>query len=225
MAKHLHLHLLLAACIFLSRRRRRPEDRPWGLQIDGHHFDSLRLRQEIQPRQEDGFETKSNGMGRGTCSYTVSIKTSCSSPGSLATPSASPSATCPSICAQVYAPRLDDPASRAFERCSTDTFRISGPCGGRTCYLYLFRSGRDGWTPDSVKVYYRPGDSRSVVTFFYNVPIPSGVWYGFDLCHGSSGHTAGRQGQPEEIAMSERILRTALGMAGDGGGGGRSEYI
>ncbi|CAA7395016.1 unnamed protein product [Spirodela intermedia] len=135
---------------------------------------------------EFGFDaqTKSNGMGRGTCSYTVSIKTSCSSP--RFTRDAISLAFGDVYHNEVYAPRLDDPASRAFERCSTDTFRISGPCGGRTCYLYLFRSGRDGWTPDSVKVYYRPGDSRSVVTFFYNVPIPSGVWYGFDLCHGSS---------------------------------------
>ncbi|CAK9158441.1 unnamed protein product [Ilex paraguariensis] len=29
---------------------------------------------------------------------------------------------------QVYVPRLDDPGSRTFERCSTDTFDVVGPC-------------------------------------------------------------------------------------------------
>ncbi|MQM04007.1 hypothetical protein Taro_036795 [Colocasia esculenta] len=91
---------------------------------------------------------------------------------------------------QVYASRLDDPASGTFERCSIDTFRVAGPCGDRTCYLYLRRSGCDGWTPEYVKVFYSPGDSRAAVTFFYKVPLPDGVWYGFNLCHGGTVATA-----------------------------------
>uniref|UniRef100_A0A804J915 Uncharacterized protein n=2 Tax=Musa acuminata TaxID=4641 RepID=A0A804J915_MUSAM len=67
------------------------------------------------------------------CSYTVKIKTSCSSRRfttdriSLAFGDAYHN--------EVYAPRLDDPSSGAFERCSTDTFKIQGPCGYGICYL------------------------------------------------------------------------------------------
>ncbi|KAL6006307.1 hypothetical protein ACLOJK_040353 [Asimina triloba] len=78
---------------------------------------------------------------------------------------------------------LDDPYSRTFERCSTDTFTISGPCTYQICYLYLFRRGSDGWKPESVKVY--PPNSRGI-TFTYNKFLPNGVWYGFNLCNGGS---------------------------------------
>ncbi|XP_019436360.1 PREDICTED: uncharacterized protein LOC109342809 isoform X2 [Lupinus angustifolius] len=120
-----------------------------------------------------------------SCSYTVTIKTSCSSPSqtrdqiSLAFGDA--------YGYQVYAPRLDDPYSRTFERCSTDTFQIKGPCTYPICYLYLYRNGYDGWVPESVTVSsynYRP------VSFYYNTGIPYGVWYGFDYCHGSSASTS-----------------------------------
>lgn len=80
---------------------------------------------------------------------------------------------------QVNVPRLDDPSSRTFERCSTDTFEIHGPCTYPICYLYLYRSGYDGWKPESVTVYtynYPP------VSFYYNTFIPNGIWYGFDYC-------------------------------------------
>lgn len=82
---------------------------------------------------------------------------------------------------QVYVPRLDDPGSGTFERCSTDTFEIYGPCTYQTCYLYLYRSGYDGWMPEKVTVYsyyYQP------VTFYYNTYIPNDIWYGFDYCRG-----------------------------------------
>lgn len=88
---------------------------------------------------------------------------------------------------QVYVPRLDDPYSGTFERCSTDTFQIYGPCTYQICYLYLYRTGYDGWVPESVTVY---GYNSSPVTFYYNVFIPYGVWYGFDYCYGYSASTA-----------------------------------
>ncbi|KAF3947226.1 hypothetical protein CMV_026609, partial [Castanea mollissima] len=43
----------------------------------------------------------------------------------------------------IYAPRIDDPSTRAFERCSSDTFQINGPCAYQICYLYLYRTGPD----------------------------------------------------------------------------------
>ncbi|MBA0806444.1 hypothetical protein Gohar_005897, partial [Gossypium harknessii] len=50
----------------------------------------------------------------------------------------------------IYVPRLDDPASRAFERCSSDNFEIKGPCAYQICYVYLYRTGPDGWKPEQV---------------------------------------------------------------------------
>ncbi|KAI4329328.1 hypothetical protein L6164_021605 [Bauhinia variegata] len=84
---------------------------------------------------------------------------------------------------QVYAPRIDDPYSRTFEQCSTDTFEIYGPCTYQICYLYLYRNGYDGWKPEKVTVY---GYYTRAVTFYYNTFIPNGIWYGFNLCNDAS---------------------------------------
>lgn len=117
----------------------------------------------------------------GSCVFTVSISTSCSSPSrtrdqiSLAFGDAYGN--------QVYAPRLDDPSTGTFERCSTDTYEISGPCTYQICYLYVYRSGYDGWIPYDVTVY---GYYTKAVTFHYDVPIPPGIWYGFDYCSGGA---------------------------------------
>lgn len=120
----------------------------------------------------------------GSCTYTVVFTTSCSSPSytrdriSLAFGDAYGS--------QVYASRLDDPSSGAFEACSTDTYDISGSCTYDVCYLYVYRSGYDGWKLKSVEVY---GYHRRSVSFYYNTFIPSDVWYGFDYCNGVSAFT------------------------------------
>ena len=84
---------------------------------------------------------------------------------------------------QIYAPRIDDPSTRAFERCSSDTFQINGPCAYQICYLYLYRTGPDGWKPESVKIY---GYNTRAVTFYYNTFLPSDIWYGFNLCQNAS---------------------------------------
>lgn len=84
---------------------------------------------------------------------------------------------------QVYAPRLDDPSTSAFERCSSDTYQIFGPCAYQICYVYLYRTGPDGWEPETVKIY---GYNTRAVTFSYNTFIPNDIWYGFNLCHDSS---------------------------------------
>lgn len=88
---------------------------------------------------------------------------------------------------QVYAARLDDPYSRTFERCSTDTYTLYGPCTYQICYLYLYRSGYDGWKPETVTVY---GYYTKSVTFYYNTWIPNGIWYGFDECHHGASASA-----------------------------------
>ncbi|KAG6481814.1 embryo-specific protein ATS3A-like [Zingiber officinale] len=133
-----------------------------------------------RPRELRSFKIQEikKEKGRSSCSYTVKIKTSCSSPSytrdwiSLAFGDAYNN--------QVYAPRLDNPSSGAFERCSTDTFKIQGPCGYGVCYLYLRRDGQDGWTPEWVKI-YEPG-AQSALTFYYGSRLPNGIWYGFNHC-------------------------------------------
>lgn len=113
------------------------------------------------------------------CSYLVRISTSCSSPKfttdkiSIAFGDASGN--------QVYAPRLDDPISKTFEQCSSDSFQIDGPCASPICYLYLYRSGPNynGWKPETVKIY---GYDSEPITFTFNTSIPSDTWYGYNLC-------------------------------------------
>ncbi|GER48423.1 embryo-specific protein 3 [Striga asiatica] len=114
----------------------------------------------------------------GTCSFTVVIRTSCSSTRytrdriSLSFGDAYGN--------QVYAPRLDDPRSRTFEQCSSDTFQLYGPCTYQICYLYLYRSGYDGWIPYDVTVY---GYNSNPVSFYYNIMLPGDTWYGFNQCY------------------------------------------
>lgn len=78
--------------------------------------------------------------------------------------------------------RLDDPSSRTFEACSTDTFDIYGPCTYDVCYVYLYRRGQDGFKVGTVRI---SGQYIRTVTFNYNDWIPSNVWWGFNYCHGS----------------------------------------
>uniref|UniRef100_A0A0E0JEP3 Uncharacterized protein n=1 Tax=Oryza punctata TaxID=4537 RepID=A0A0E0JEP3_ORYPU len=115
-----------------------------------------------------------------TCWYTVQIKTSCASP--RRTSDAVSLAFGDVYRNEVYAARLAgaSPSSGAFERCATDTFRVGGPCGYGVCYLYLRRSGGDGWTPQWVRVYEPTSDTPS--TFYYGDPLPNAVWYGFNRC-------------------------------------------
>ncbi|XP_004148122.1 embryo-specific protein ATS3B [Cucumis sativus] len=120
----------------------------------------------------------------GSCSYSVVISTSCLSPAytrdqiSLSFGDAYGN--------QIYVPRLDDPSRRIFERCSSDTFGINGPCAYQICYVYLYRTGPDAWIPTTVRI---SGDNSRPVTFNYNTAIPGDVWFGFNLCgHPSSSN-------------------------------------
>ncbi|XP_018500820.2 embryo-specific protein ATS3B-like [Pyrus x bretschneideri] len=114
----------------------------------------------------------------GTCSYTAIITTSCSS--TRYTRDQISISFGDAYGNQIYAPRLDDPSSRTFELCSTDTFDIYGPCAYQICYLYLYRTGPDGWKPEYVKIY---GHNSRAVTFTYNTFIPNDLWYGFNWCN------------------------------------------
>ncbi|XP_059313596.1 embryo-specific protein ATS3A-like [Lycium ferocissimum] len=125
------------------------------------------------------FTTKTNQSDATArkCSYTLTIKTSCSSP--KYTRDKVSIAFGDSYGFEVHAPRIDNPSARIFESCSTDTFKINGPCIYEVCYLNLKRVGSDGWKPESVKVY---GPNRPAITFNYNKFLPNGVWFGFNHC-------------------------------------------
>ncbi|KAF9614950.1 hypothetical protein IFM89_021380 [Coptis chinensis] len=134
-----------------------------------------------QPQILKSLKTVQNTQVGSRCSYTVRITTSCSS--TRFTRDMIGLAFGDAYGYQVYVPRLDDPYSRAFERCSTDTYQISGPCMYNICYLYLLRMGSDGWKPESVTI---NGYYSQPATFYYNTFIPYGVWFGFDFCNSQS---------------------------------------
>ncbi|RAL37264.1 unnamed protein product [Cuscuta campestris] len=140
-----------------------------------------------QPNIDKSFTTNnaSHKIGSSKCSYTVSIKTSCSSV--KYTRDKISLSFGDSYRNEVYAPRLDDPHSKTFERCSKDTFQIQGPCMYDICYLYLYRVGSDGWKPETVTVY---SPNHRSITFKYNKFVPRGVWYGFNECNSVSSSAA-----------------------------------
>nr|DAD27158.1 TPA_asm: hypothetical protein HUJ06_028626 [Nelumbo nucifera] len=139
-----------------------------------------------QPQPSRSFSLKiQNTQSLRSCSYTVTIRTSCSS--TSYTRDRISLAFGDSFGNQVYVPRLDDPSTGTFERCSTDAFKISGPCTYQICYLYLFRTGYDGLKPESVKI---SGSYVKTVTFYYDTFIPNGVWFGFNLCNDISTSAA-----------------------------------
>ncbi|CAN1265137.1 Embryo-specific protein ATS3B [Linum perenne] len=140
----------------------------------------------LQPHAVESFNLSLiQEVGR-TCSYTVEISTSCSSSVytrdqiSIAFGDAYGNQ-------QIYAPRIDDPSTRTFERCSSDTFQINGPCAYQICYVYLYRSGPDGWKPGSVRIY---GYNSRAATFSYNTFIPGDLWYGFNYCGNAGSGTS-----------------------------------
>nr|XP_009619862.1 embryo-specific protein ATS3B-like isoform X2 [Nicotiana tomentosiformis]XP_016447423.1 PREDICTED: uncharacterized protein LOC107772422 isoform X2 [Nicotiana tabacum] len=109
---------------------------------------------------------------------------------------------------QVYAPRLDDPSSRAFERCSKDTYTVYGPCTYQICYVYLYRSGYDGWIPYDVTIY---GYHTKAVTFTYNVGIPSDTWYGHNYCRSRAVKSAQNLGW-SLLSIGSTMLYTIAGL-------------
>ncbi|KAL5195128.1 Embryo-specific protein ATS3B [Glycine soja] len=155
----------------------------------------------LLPHAADSFNVSYIQMkNAGTCSYSVVITTSCSSPRytrdqiSISFGDAYGN--------QIYAPRLDDPASGTFESCSSDTFQITGPCAYQICYVYLYRSGLDGWKPESVKI---NGYNGRPVTFYYNTYIPRDTWYGFNLCNGASSSSS------YQVSMQKWLIFMVLG--------------
>ncbi|GMI99556.1 Embryo-specific protein 3B [Hibiscus trionum] len=143
--------------------------------------EAKRLREK--PQAFESFNV-SYIQNLGSCSYSVVFTTSCSS--TAYTRDQISIAFGDAYGNQIYAPRLDNPSSRAFERCSSDTFEIKGPCAYQICYVYLYRTGPDGWKPETVKIY---AYNSKAVTFYYNTFIPGDVWYGFNYCNrASSSH-------------------------------------
>ncbi|CAN1265139.1 Embryo-specific protein ATS3B [Linum perenne] len=116
----------------------------------------------LQPHAVESFNLSLiQEVGR-TCSYTVEISTSCSS--------------------SVY---TRDQISIAFGDAYGN--QINGPCAYQICYVYLYRSGPDGWKPGSVRIY---GYNSRAATFSYNTFIPGDLWYGFNYCGNAGSGTS-----------------------------------
>ncbi|KAL8476714.1 hypothetical protein ACS0TY_029131 [Phlomoides rotata] len=132
-----------------------------------------------KPLSSIKIHTTQNG---GTCYFAYTVKTSCSSPRftrdhvSITFGDANGN--------KIYDPKLEDPDFRTLGRCATDTFDLYGPCTNQICYMYLYRTGNDGWIPSNVTVY---AYNTKPVTFYFNVNIPKGVQYGFNYCSKNHG--------------------------------------
>ncbi|KAK7380202.1 hypothetical protein VNO78_32699 [Psophocarpus tetragonolobus] len=116
------------------------------------------------------------------CSYRVVISTSCSSPNF--TTEEIGIAFGDVYGNKIYEPRLNDPISRTFERCSLDTFHINGACASPICYVFLHRpgaaEGRD-WMPEIVKIYGK--NNTRPLAFNFSIPPPTHLHlYGYDWC-------------------------------------------
>ncbi|XP_027343451.1 embryo-specific protein ATS3B-like [Abrus precatorius] len=120
----------------------------------------------------------------GCCTYTIIIKTSCSSPTN--TRDEINLIFGDDYGNKVYVPRLDDPNSGKFNQCSTDKFEIYRPCLRPLCYLLLYRTGVDGWIPNTVTIYdyfHQP------FIFHYEIDANLGS-YGTDNCNMVSSNDA-----------------------------------
>uniref|UniRef100_A0A7N0ZYH9 Embryo-specific protein 3 n=1 Tax=Kalanchoe fedtschenkoi TaxID=63787 RepID=A0A7N0ZYH9_KALFE len=159
----------------------------WLMSLLDYSYSAVPPTATGAPHIPRSFQIKSNlnQQTAGNCVYTVVIKTSCSSPSY--TRDRVSLAFGDQYGNEVYAARLDDPGSRTFERCSTDTFQINGACTYDICYQYLLRSGPDGWKPESVLI---TGPNRRPTTFYYNTFLPNGVWFGYNLCRGVTVNAA-----------------------------------
>ncbi|KAH6803207.1 Embryo-specific protein 3 [Perilla frutescens var. frutescens] len=130
--------------------------------------------------QQSAISIKSN-QTETSCEYTVIIKTSCSSISyttdeiSLAFGDAYGN--------EVYEPRIDDPNTRTFERCSRYVFEVRGPCMDVICQVSLMRNGSDGWKPKTVMIY---GPDLKPSIFDFDTFLLNGKWFGFDVCIGIS---------------------------------------
>ncbi|EOA13962.1 hypothetical protein CARUB_v10027084mg [Capsella rubella] len=117
-----------------------------------------------------------------SCPYTVIVTTSCYSPDwsrdqiSIALGDAN---------GNQVAARLDEPLSGGggFEKCSSDTFQIKGECLDTICSVYIYRSGPDGWIPETVEVYKEGSKS---VKFDFNKNVPENTWSGKNNCNNTS---------------------------------------
>ncbi|KAK2425405.1 embryo-specific protein ATS3B [Trifolium repens] len=115
------------------------------------------------------------GIISNSCTYDISIKTSCSSLkhttdeiGILIG-----DADGNEVLAQLVAGNYE------FDRCMIAPFTVLGSCLGKICKVYLARIGSDGWKPESIIAYH---DAYPPTTFNFNYFIPENRRSGFDYC-------------------------------------------
>ncbi|KAK7325222.1 hypothetical protein VNO77_29381 [Canavalia gladiata] len=133
------------------------------------------------PQPNESFklnQTQQHNDGRPTCSYTVTIKTSCNS--FIYSKEIISLLFGDAYGNKVYVPIHHSPILGTYEPCSTHTYQIYESCVFQICRLYLYKVGDNGWIPETVSVL---NYSYDPVTFYFGIYIPKDG-YGFDRCHG-----------------------------------------
>ncbi|XP_058765838.1 embryo-specific protein ATS3B-like [Vicia villosa] len=112
-----------------------------------------------------------------TCSYMISIKTSCNSPANSKDTVGILFGD--AVGNEITMLNVDSPDIHTFERCKTLNFEVLGNCIGKICKLYVARAGSNGWIPETITAYHY---DYPPIRFNYNYFIPDDQRYGFDYC-------------------------------------------
>ncbi|KAG6576767.1 Embryo-specific protein ATS3B, partial [Cucurbita argyrosperma subsp. sororia] len=112
----------------------------------------------------------------GSCSYEVTVATSCSSPSFITDEIGVLFGD--SHGNQIVEKKLSN-GDKVFDSCNTDRFVLNDrPCSVQISYMYIYKDGADDWLPNSVEI---SGSGIKPLLFIFKSSIPSNTWFGFDL--------------------------------------------
>ncbi|XP_022984443.1 embryo-specific protein ATS3B-like [Cucurbita maxima] len=112
----------------------------------------------------------------GSCSYEVTVATSCSSPSFITDEIGVLFGD--SHGNQIVEKKLSN-GDKVFDSCNTDRFVLNDrPCSVQISYMYIYKDGADDWLPNSVEI---SGSGIKPLLFILKSSIPRNNWFGFDL--------------------------------------------
>ncbi|KAL0548589.1 hypothetical protein IC582_013044 [Cucumis melo] len=112
----------------------------------------------------------------GSCSYYVTVATSCASPSSIASEIGVLFGD--TYGNQIIEKKLSN-GDKVFGSCKTDSFVLKDrPCIVQISYMYIYKDGDDDWLPNSVEI---SGSGINPLLFIFKSSIPTNTWFGFDL--------------------------------------------
>ncbi|KGN57303.1 embryo-specific protein ATS3B [Cucumis sativus] len=112
----------------------------------------------------------------GSCSYEVTVETSCASPSSI-------TSEIGVLFGDTYGNQIIEKklgtGDKVFGSCKTDSFVLKDrPCIIQISYMYIYKDGADDWLPNSVEI---SGSGINPLLFIFKSSIPTNTWFGFDL--------------------------------------------